>query len=92
MIQVSKLANPINLGGEISLDDGTHSSNFKLVKEIAENKYAPMNKAINSLETTEQLYKTCIESKYIRIVKSRGIMLTTRKLHLKSTHKPIKLL
>lgn len=80
VIQASKLADRIDLGGEISSDDRAHSFDSESNKKDAENKPAPINKAIDSLEITEQLCKAYVESKHTRIVKSKGMTPTTKKL------------
>ncbi len=80
VIQTSKLADGINFGGEISSDDEVFSSNSKPDKEDAKNESAPINEVIDSLGIIEQLYVAYVKSKYIRMIKSKSMTLTTRKL------------
>lgn len=80
VMQASKLADGIDLGGEISADDGAHLSDSKPDKKNAENKPTSINKAIDSSETTKQLCETCVQSKHTRIIKTKNMTSTTRKL------------
>ena len=82
IVQVSKLVDRINLG-EIIIEpiDELQSSDFEPESDSDADKLFPINKAMElNIDSMEELCKACIESKHIRIVKSKRMTPTTRRL------------
>lgn len=88
VIQASKLVDGINLGGTTSSEDEPQSSDSEPddgdnghSDAEADNEPTTINKAAeNNPEGVEQLCEACIESKYTRIIKSKKMTRTTRRL------------
>ena len=76
VIQASKLVDGIELG-ETRPVDKSHSSNSEFSNSDAE----AINEVIKyNLIDVEKLYEVCIKNKYTRIVKSKKVTLTTKRL------------
>ena len=81
IIQASKLVDRINLGEITGPVDHPHSSNSKLEFDSDSDKPSPFNKAIElNINGVEELCEACIKSKHTRIVKSKRILPTMKRL------------
>lgn len=81
IIQVFKLVNRINFQEITGPINKSYSFNSKFDKSNSHtNKSFPINKTIkHDINSLEELYETCIKSKYIRIIKSKKMTLITRR-------------
>ena len=83
IVQASKLVDGTNLREIIGLIDKSYSSNSEPDNNLNEDidTSTPFNKATEqNSEGVEELYKACIESKQTRIVKSKKMTSTTKRL------------
>lgn len=84
VIQVSKLGNRINFRDLPKVIKESYSFNSKSDNNFnkdSNNRPAPINKVTNyNIEGIEKLCKACIANKHIRIVKSKKITSTTKRL------------
>ena len=82
VVQVSKLVDGINLG-EITIEPINESQSFdsELKSDTDVDKPSPINKAMElNIDDVKELCKACIESKYTKIVKSKRMTSTTKRL------------
>ena len=82
VVQVSKLVDGIDLG-EITIEpiDKPQSSNSKSESNSDIDKPSPINKTMElNINGVEKLCKACLESKHTKIVKSKRMIPTMRRL------------
>ena len=71
----------IDLGEITSPVDNHHSSDFVLEFDLDFDKVFPINNAMElNIDKVEEFYEACIESKLTRIVKSKRIVFTIKRL------------
>ena len=78
---MSKLVDGINLREIIGPVDEPHSSDSELEFELDCDKPFPINKAMKlNIDGVKELFEACIQSKYTRIVKSKRMTPTTKRI------------
>ena len=81
VIQVSKLVDGIDLGEITGPIDDSHFSDSQLEFDSDSDKPSPINKAMDlNINGVEKLCETCIKSKHTKIVKSKRMTPTTKRL------------